>query len=120
MPAAILLNLERELYIFLSMVECETSRALLSSAAAEYGDPSSAIYHKKESEQHLAALMQNLRVAIRGVGSIGKLSEIPMLQRIKANEEHFGRLKNDRGHRAQSRMLSEWVEEALKLIKFRA
>jgi hypothetical protein len=120
MPASVLLNLERELYIFLSMVEGETSKALLNSAAIEYGDPASAIYHRKESENCLGPLMQNLRVAVRGVGSIGGMSELPMLERIKATEEDFGRLKNDRHHRAQARMISEWVDEALKLIKFRA
>jgi hypothetical protein len=120
MPVAMLLNLERELFIFLSMVESETSKSVLNSAAAEYGDPGAAIYRQKESENHLSPLMQNLRVAIRGVGSVCSRAELPMLERIRANEENFGRLKNDRHFRAQARMISEWVAEAVKLIKFRA
>lgn len=119
-PAAILLNLERELYIFLSLVESDTSKTILTSAACEYGDPTAEIYHQKKSDNHLGALLQNLRVALRGIGSIGGMADIPMLERIKASEETFGRLKNDRKYRAQCRLITEWVDEAVKLIKFKA
>jgi hypothetical protein len=119
-PAAVLINLERELYIFLSLVACDTGKAILQSAAGEYGDPAAKIYHQKESENCLGALLQNLRVALRGVGSVGNTEDIPAIERIKENEESFGRLKNDRNFRAQTRMISEWVNEAIKLIKFRA
>lgn len=118
-PAGMLLNLERELYIFLSLVECEVGRAILRSAASEYGDPSAEIYTRKESLNNLSLLMQNLRVAIRGVGSIGTAADAPHLEEIKVNEEDFKRLKNDRHHRAQARLLTEWIEEAIKMIKFR-
>lgn len=119
-PAAVLINLERELYIFLSLVECDTGKAILQSAAGEYGDPAAKIYHQKESGNCLGALLQNLRVALRGVGSVGTLADVPQLERIKTSEESFGRLKNDRNFRAQARMLTEWVDEAIKLIKFRS
>jgi hypothetical protein len=119
-PAAVLINLERELYIFLSLVECDTGKAILQSAAGEYGDPAAKIYHQKESGNCLGALLQNLRVALRGVGSVGTLADVPQLERIKTNEESFGRLKNDRNFRAQARLLTEWVDEAIKLIKFRS
>jgi hypothetical protein len=119
-PAATLLNLERELYIFLSLVESDTSKSILTSAASEYGDPTAEIYHQKKSENCLGALLQNLRVALRGIGSIGGMGDIPMLERIRASEETFGRLKNDRQYRAQARLITEWVDEAVKLIKFKA
>lgn len=120
LEAATLLNLERELYIFLSLVECETSKTILTSAAAEYGDPAAEIYHRNESGNCLGALLQNLRVALRGIGSICGMAEVQLLERIGASEETFGRLKNDRRHRAQARLISEWVAEAVKLIKFRS
>lgn len=118
-PAGMLLNLERELYIFLSLVECEVGRAILRSAASEYGDPAAEIYTRKESLNNLGLLMQNLRVAIRGVGSVGTTADAPYIEKIKVNEEDFKRLKNDRHHRAQARLLTEWVDEAIKMIKFR-
>jgi hypothetical protein len=118
-PAAILLNLERELYIFLSLVECDTSKTILQSAVAEYGDPGADLYHSKESENCLGPLLQNLRVTLRGLGSIGGMADISLLENVKTHEETFGRLKNDRHYRAQVRLLTEWVDEAIKLIKFR-
>ena len=52
-PAAVILNLERELYIFLSLVECDTGKAILRSAVREYGDPNAEIYHaQKKSGFH--------------------------------------------------------------------
>ncbi|MDA8137550.1 MAG: hypothetical protein M0036_02750 [Desulfobacteraceae bacterium] len=119
LPVALLLNLERELYIFLSMLDSDTSKNILRSAAHEYSDPSAAIYSQKESENCLGALLQNLRVTLRGVGSVGSVSDVPLLEKARANEESFGRLKNDRHFRAQARLITEWVEEAVKLIKFR-
>lgn len=118
-PAAVLLNLERELLIFLSMVECDTGKSILRSAAAEYGDPDEKIYHLKESGNCLGALLQNMRVALRGVGSLGTMEDVPLLEKVRRTEETFGRLKNDRHYRAQARLITEWVDEAVKLIKFR-
>lgn len=120
MPAGVLLNLERELYIFLSLLDCDTGRAILRSAAAEYGDPTESLYVSKHSTNCMGALLQNLRVALRGVGSVGSMTDVGMLEHVKTQEETFGRLKNDRHFRAQARLITEWVEEAVKLIKFRA
>ena len=119
-PAALLLNLERELYIFLSLVGGETGTTILRSAAYEYGDPTSAIYGQKESSNCMGALLQNLRVALRGVGSLGTMADVALLETIKTQEETFGRLKNDRQYRAQARHITEWVDEGIKLIKFRS
>ncbi len=120
MPAGVLLSLERELYIFLSLLDCETGKGILRSAAAEYGDPNESIYQSKHSANCIGALLQNLRVSLRGVGSIGDMTDVNMLEYIKAQEETFGRLKNERQFRAQARLITEWVEEAIKLIKYRA
>jgi hypothetical protein len=118
-PVSVLLNLERELFIFLSMVECDTAKAILKSAVDEYGDPAAALFHQNESENCMGALLQNLRVAVRGVGCVGGMPEVPLLERIKTNEETFMRLKKDRNYRAQARLITDWVDEAVKFIKFR-
>ncbi|MBR9982497.1 MAG: hypothetical protein KFF50_15810 [Desulfatitalea sp.] len=120
LPAAVLLNLERELYIFLSLVACDVSKTILRSAAHEYGDPTAALYHQQGSHNCMGALLQNLRVALRGVGCSGSMADTPLLEGIKANEETFLRLKKDPHYRAQARLITEWVDEAIKLIKFRS
>jgi hypothetical protein len=118
LPPSVLLNLERELFIFLSMVPCDTGKAVLRSAVSEYGDPGSECYHHKESDKFMGGLIQNLRVALRGVGSVGGGSDVAMLEAVKGHNEDFQRLKNDRQFRTQARLISEWADEAIKIIKF--
>lgn len=120
MPIANLLNVERELYIFLSLVSCNVGRTVLKSAANEYGNPAAPIYHRRQSADFIGGLIQNLRVALRGLGSVGGKDDIDDLEKVKTYEETFLRLKNDRQFRAQARKISEWVDEAVKIIKFRA
>ena len=119
-PASVLLNLERELYIFLSMVACDTGKAILRSAVSEYGDPGSEIYHFKESDKFMGALLQNLRVVLRGLGSVGASQDLARLEAVKTHNEDFQRLKNDRQYRTQARLVSEWADESIKIIKFRS
>jgi hypothetical protein len=119
-PAPVVLNLERELYIFLSMVPCETGKAILRSAVHEYGNPKSAVYHLKMSGDLIGGILQNLRVALRGVGTVGGMQDIAMLEAVKEHNEDFQRLKNDRLYRAQAKKVTEWADEAIKIIKFRA
>ena len=115
-----LLGLEREVYIFLSMIETMVGRSVLRSAVNEYGSPESDLYFLKESDRHMSNLLQNLRIAIRGLANIGSLECIPSLEEVKNREEVFQRLKKDKAHRDQSRLISEWVDEAVKIIKFRS
>lgn len=119
-PASILLNLERELYIFLAMVSCDSGKAVLRSAVLEYGDPQTEIYHLKESTAFMSGLLQNLRVALRALGSVGSMQDISALERVRAQDENFQRLKKDRQHRAQARLITEWADDAAKFIKFRS
>ena len=119
-PATVLLNLERELFIFISLVVCDTGKAILRSAVHEYGNPQSDIYHRKLSAELMGALLQNLRVALRGVGTVGQWKDIAMLEAIQHHNEDFQRLKNDRQFRSQAKLVTEWADEAIKLIKFRS
>jgi hypothetical protein len=119
-PAPVVLNLERELFIFLSLIMCDTGKAILRSAVHEYSNPDSEIYHLKESQNYMGGLLQNLRVALRGLGSMGSQNDIPVLEHARTQEETFQRLKKDRQHRAQARRITEWVDEAIKMIKFRS
>lgn len=119
-PATVMLNLERELYIFLTLVECDTGKAILRSAVSEFGDPDSEVFGRKESQEYMSGLLQILRVALRGLGTIGSMQDIGLLEAVKEKEESFQRLKKERQHRAQARMITDWVNEAVKIIKFRS
>lgn len=119
LPVPTILNIERELYIFLSLVECEVGKIVLRSAVGEYGSPEAAIFHQKKSEDFLGGLLQNLRVSLRGLGSVGVSDDLSMLEKVRTQEETFLRLKNDQQYRSQARLITEWVDEAVKFIKFR-
>ena len=119
-PAPVLLNLERELYIFLAMVACDSGKAVLRSAVQEYGDPQAEMYHLKESPDFMGGLLQNLRVALRALGNVGSMADIDTLEHVRSQDESFQRLKKDRQHRAQARLITEWADEAAKFIKFRS
>ena len=115
-----LLGLEREIYIFLSMIETIVGQSVLRSAVNEYGSPESDLYFLKESDRFMSNLLQNLRIAIRGLANIGSMESIPSLEAVKDREEIFQRLKKTKAHRDQSGLISEWVDEAVKIIKFRS
>jgi hypothetical protein len=115
-----LLSLEREVFIFLSMTKTTVGSSVLRSAVNEYGSPESDLYFLKESDRFMSHLLQNLRIAIRGLANIGGMECIPSLEAVKMREEVFQRLKKDKAHRDQCRLISEWVDEAVKIIKFRS
>jgi hypothetical protein len=92
----------------------------MRSAVTEYGSPESDLYFLKESDRLMSNLLQNLRIAIRGLANIGNMDHIPSLEAVKTREEVFQRLKKSKAHRDQSRLISEWVDEAVKIIKFRS
>ena len=68
----------------------------------------------------MSHLLQNLRIAIRGLANIGSMESIPSLEAVKTREEVFQRLKKTKAHRDQSRLISDWVDEAVKIIRFRS
>ncbi|WP_155316682.1 hypothetical protein [Desulfosarcina alkanivorans] len=115
-----LLGLEREVYIFLSMMETTVGQSIMRSAVTEYGSPESDLYFLKESDRFMSHLLQNLRIAIRGLANIGSMESIPSLEAVKTREEIFQRLKKSKAHRDQSRLISDWVDEAVKMIRFRS
>ena len=68
----------------------------------------------------MGGLMQNLRVSLRGLGTVGSMGDVASLEAVKQHNEDFQRLKNDRQFRAQARLVTEWADEAIKIIKFNA
>ncbi len=120
LPVKDLLGLEREVFIFLSMMETVVGCSVMRSAVTEYGSPESDLYFLKESDRFMSHLLRNLRIAIRGLANIGNMESIPPLEAVKTREEVFQRLKKSKAHRDQSRLISEWVDEAVKIIKFRS
>jgi hypothetical protein len=84
-----LLSLEREAFIFLSLVAVKPARQILISALSEYGNPESKIYCHNLDEKDISLLLQHLKLLIRGLGRIGSIEDIEVLADLKKNEAGF-------------------------------
>ncbi|MEW5723833.1 MAG: hypothetical protein AB1896_12045 [Thermodesulfobacteriota bacterium] len=109
MPARYLYTLEREVYIFLSLVGGNTGHATVRSAVREYGDPAAEVYHLDESTQTLKANIQLLQVAVRGLGRFGDSGDSPILAEIKRREDDFLKLSRDPGSQELTRRMIKWT-----------
>lgn len=107
-----LLSLEKEVYILLSLKESLTGQAILRMALYEYGNPDSKIYTLKKSQIHLAAILQNLRAIIYGVGRVGNSDDLFGLKRVHENLADFLDLLTVKKHRDQVKMMDKWVSDA--------
>lgn len=77
-----LLFLEREIFIFLSLLAGKTARMILISALNEYGDPDAGIYRYPKAAVYLPIFLQQLKIVARGVGRIGSINDAVLMQKI--------------------------------------
>lgn len=77
-----LLLLEREIFIFLSLLSGKTAHRILVSALNEYGDPHAGIYRYPDAHKHLPFFLQQLKIIARGVGRIGRIDDVALLRKI--------------------------------------
>ena len=112
-----LLRLERELFILFAQVDGQTAKTVIRSGLKEYANPTALIYASPDSANYMSHMLQNLRVALRGLGCIGGPEDIPHLEEIKRREEEFIHLKKSKEHRTQAQLISEWVDDAIKYLR---
>ena len=89
MPLRFLLALEREIYIFLSLVDGSVARSVISSALNEYGVPESEIYRLEKSRANMMSLLQLLKVIVRARGRLRNVKDIAILEKIVQREADF-------------------------------
>jgi hypothetical protein len=110
MPLRYILTLEREVYILLALAGGATARAVIRSAIKEYGNPDAEIYHLEKSGDNVATLFQILQVAIRGLGRVGEISDLVMLDEIRGAEAAFLFIRKDSRTRDLLRRAMRYVE----------
>ena len=93
-----LLLLEREIFIFLSLLSGKTAYQILVSALNEYGNPNTGIYRYARATTYLPVFLQQLKIIARGVGRIGTRDDIEVLRKIRYHglqlEELYGSREN--------------------------
>jgi hypothetical protein len=102
--------LEREVYIFLSLISGNTARVLIRSAVGVYGDPRSGVYQFHESERFLPSLLQLFKVTSRGLGRVGERKDLSLLQGIRDREGEFYEAIAETGH-------AEHLKRAMEVVK---
>jgi hypothetical protein len=112
LPLRYLMGLEREAYIFLTLIGGNTSRSVITSAMQEYGNPQSEIYRMRNSVTFMPSLMQNLRVVIRGLGRVGSSSDLAALNEMRTNSDAFVSLGKGPKHKDAINNIMQWVEKS--------
>lgn len=86
------LALEREAYIFFALIGGNTAKSVLVSALKEYGFPESEIYQLCNAQEHLADLLQMLKVVVRGIRRQGNVNDVGLLNEVKSRLSVFAEL----------------------------
>ena len=116
MPLRYLLSLEREIHILMSLLGGDTALSVLRNAVKRYGNPLSEIYRFPQSPDYVAAFLQHLKVAIRGLGRIGEKVDLAVLEDVKNREKGFLRLGEGDQHEKLVARTMQWIETARQSI----
>jgi len=116
MPLRFLLALEREIYIFLSLVDGSVARSVIISALNEYGVPESEIYRLEKSRANMLSLLQLLKVVVRARGRLSKVKDIAPLDKIIQREADFMGLGKGPQHMDMVGRLMKWAMESREKI----
>jgi hypothetical protein len=111
-----LISLEREAYIFFSLVGGASAHSILLSVLKEYGDSESRIYRARESRRYTGALLQNLRIVVRGLGRVGGAEDLPALDSIKDNRSQMESIESSERHKLIVDRIVAWTENAKQKI----
>ena len=115
-----LLNIEREIYIFLSIVGGQISYTILRDALGTYGDPKSTLYQQETSHVYAATLIQHLAIVIRGFGRLAIAKDIAIFEDVKAWQNEFLLSKEGSQHdEALARKIISLIDKSIKEIQSR-
>jgi len=116
LPPDYLLKLEREVYIFLSLIGGVTARSVVISALKDYSDPDSPLYGGTHSIQYVNVLLQNLRITVRGLGRVGGVEDLHYLDTLLRNEDRLSTLGNSATTEKLVSRIIDWAEGSRKAI----
>jgi len=115
-----LLSLEREMYIFLSILNPPIARPVLKASILAYGQPTSRVYGLKKSVENLNSFMMLLRIVIRALQRVGNKEDLPDLKRIQSQREKFVKLKDDPHYHDTVTRIVGFSDKAIQAIEERA
>ena len=116
MPLPLIISLEREAYILFSLIGGNSAHSIILSAVKEYGDPDSMIYHGRQSKHYIGALLKNLRIVIRGLGSVGGPEDLSALDEICGNEDRLSAIGKTNRNKLRLNQIMNLIEESKQQI----
>ncbi len=116
LPARYLATLEREIFIFFSLVGGERAHRILHHVAKEYGNPQSRFYFLIKSPENMKSVMLLLQVAIRGLGRFGMETDLPLLKSIRSQAKSFLSLRSGRVHEEIVKRVMGWADHVIVKI----
>jgi hypothetical protein len=116
MPIRYLITLEREVYIFMSLIGGAAAHRIVRDAAEEYGNPVARIYRLETSSQNVPAIMQLLKVIIRALDRFADVNDLSLLQEIRNQDRKFQAKVQDNQYLVVKRVM-EWVDRSIKKLK---
>ena len=114
-----LLSLEREMFIFLSILNPSIVRPVLRSAMLSYGNPKSKIYGLKKSLENLKSIMTLLRITGRGFLRVGTAEDIDALRQVRKRHDDFLKLKGDVHFVDTLTRIEDFADKAIQAIEDR-
>jgi len=109
-----LLYLQREIFIFLSLLSGSVAHRLLTSALTEYGDPQSRIYRRTAGGPMVSDFLQQLKILIRGVGRVGSEDDVALLRKIAGYCPELAELGGMQENRRSVVRINEWIENIIR------
>jgi hypothetical protein len=116
MPLRFLLSLERECYIFLSLIGRPLGHTVVKSAVKIYGNPGSEIYGKKREKGLEEACLKHLRVAVRGLSRYRDSADMTLLSQVRGMEQDFLAIRKDKAYRDSVQKAMEWLDATIRIL----
>ena len=113
------LALERETFLFFAVAGGPTARIVLRDALLKYGNPSADVYRHGIGQHGLRQILENLQIAVRGIGRIGDQKDLNPLKALERAAGRFKRLYTDPVLVRQVNDLEQRIAPTVKAIQMR-
>lgn len=113
MTSKYMLSLEREVHIFLALLGGDIARSILRGALNAYGNPSNELYRLAASDRLRQALIQHLKVLLRGLGRAGDASDMPSIEQILNQKGEFFQLSKEPRYTMLVERTMDYAERAV-------
>lgn len=119
LKSSFILSLEREALLFLAVSGGQTARIILRDVIIKYGNPARDFYRSEPSLGEIRRVMDNLQIAIRGIGRVGEQKDLNLLKELERIAYKFKTIYADFELARQVNEMVSRISMAIKAIQTR-